>query len=234
MQPLKRQADRPKNDPEAPSPKRIKQENGARCITKAAIRAFSDSCSLEKKDACGTFFSQAFNREVVEKTPKTFTHTVGFLPKASNQGTSGNCWLHAGLSYLKIKLIVKYNLPEDFDLSINYLSFWDRFEKANIFLNRMIKFRDKGFNDLQVQRLLLNPFKEGSRWDSFVLLIKKYGVVPKSVMPDTSHTGDSHSLNHLLNRTLRKFTLELRERGGGESSGRGASCSQKRDASNDL
>ncbi len=210
MQPLKRQVDRPKNDPEAPSPKRIKSEDENRCITETVIQAFSNSCRLD--GICDKFFFRAFNQEVVKKTPKTFTHTVGFLPKASNQGKSSNCWLHAGLNYLKIKLGVKYKLQKDFDLSINYLSFWDRIEKANLFLNRMIKFMDKDLKDSKVNKLLVDPFKEGSHWNPFVFLVKKYGVIPKAVMPDTNHTGDSDGLNRLLNLMLRKFTLELREK----------------------
>ncbi len=38
--------------------------------------------------------------------------------------------------------------------------------------------------------LLQDPIQDGGQWDMFANLVRKYGVVPKSVMPETESSGD--------------------------------------------
>lgn len=49
------------------------------------------------------------------------------------QEQSGRCWLFAALNILREKVAEKCHL-EQFELSQNYLSFYDKLEKANNFL----------------------------------------------------------------------------------------------------
>ena len=39
--------------------------------------------------------------------------------------------------------------------------------------------------------LFQDPIGDGGQWDMFADLVRKYGVVPKSVMPETESSGES-------------------------------------------
>ena len=54
--------------------------------------------------------------------------------KPSNQRHSGRCWSFATLNTMRHKFAKKYNF-KDFELSQNYLFFWDRIERANMYLS---------------------------------------------------------------------------------------------------
>ena len=65
---------------------------------------------------------------------------------------------------------------EKFELSQNYLAFWDKLEKANWFLEQMIEFRDRDPLDREFQWLLEHPYSEGGWWEYVVDLVDKYGL----------------------------------------------------------
>lgn len=46
-------------------------------------------------------------------------------------------------------------------------------------------------------------------YDRFI--IPKYGVVPKSVMPESANSSNSRDLNNYLNKLLRKDAVVLRK-----------------------
>ena len=45
----------------------------------------------------------------------------------------------------------------------------------------------------------------------FCNLVKKYGVIPKTAMPESYHSSHSDHLNKILKYQLRQFTLQLRD-----------------------
>ena len=51
---------------------------------------------------------------------------------------------------------------------------------------------------------------DGGQWDMAISLIKKYGVVPSWVMPETVHSTGTAKYLPILNRKLREDALELR------------------------
>ena len=59
--------------------------------------------------------------------------------------------------------------------------------------------------------LLHNPIQDGGQWDMWVNLINKYGVVPKSEMPETYQSGKSMRMNRMITRKLREYEKKLRE-----------------------
>ncbi|MBC8862603.1 aminopeptidase, partial [Escherichia coli] len=61
-----------------------------------------------------------------------------------------------------------------------------------------------------VSWLLDTPQQDGGQWDMLVSIIEKYGVVPKSAMPETFQSSKSADLNHLLNERLRTDAVILR------------------------
>lgn len=59
--------------------------------------------------------------------------------------------------------------------------------------------------------MLQTPQQDGGQWDMIVSLFQKYGVVPKSVMPESSNSSNSRDLNNYLNKLLRKHAVLLRQ-----------------------
>ena len=151
----------------------------------------------------------ALSRAVVNRTDHTYSHLIE-TPEATSQKKSGRCWLFAGLNTLRLAAMEKMNL-ESFELSQAYLMFWDKLEKANFFLENIIQTRDEPLDGRLVMWLLAHPLPDGGQWDMFVNLIKKYGVVPKSVMPETNSSSDSQPMNVLLIAKLREYAQVLRE-----------------------
>jgi bleomycin hydrolase len=151
----------------------------------------------------------ALSRAVVNQTDHTYSHLIE-TPEATSQEKSGRCWLFAGLNTLRLAAMEKMNL-ESFELSQAHLMFWDKLEKANFFLENIIETVDEPLDGRLVMWLLANPLPDGGQWDMFVNLVEKYGVVPKSVMPETNSSSESRPMNVLLIAKLREYAQGLRE-----------------------
>ncbi|VWL85608.1 C1 family peptidase [Oceanivirga miroungae] len=130
--------------------------------------------------------------------------------KVSNQKQSGRCWMFAALNNFRHKLNKDFNIL-DFELSQTYTFFWDKLEKSNYFLENIIKTKDEDIDSRIVRFLLTTPQQDGGQWDMLVSIIKKYGIVPKYVMPDVFHSTSSVKLNSLLNKKLRQAAVKLRK-----------------------
>lgn len=135
------------------------------------------------------------------------------------QKKSGRCWLFAGLNTMRHKIIEDLNL-DNFELSQSYQMFFDKVEKANYFLENIIDTIDEAIDSRIVMWLLEAPLEDGGQWDMFTSIVEKYGVVPKSAMPETFHSSDSGRMNGVLTGKLREYARILREMhsaGGGIS-----------------
>ncbi len=159
----------------------------------------------------------ALSREAVYRTNHTYSHQVD-TPGATNQEKSGRCWMFAGLNTLRLAAIDKMNLHRvkkegggSFELSQNYLMFWDKLEKASFFLESIIETRDEPLNGRLVMWLLANALPDGGQWDMFVNIVHKYGVLPKRVMPETHSSSNSKQMNRLLVAKLREYAWTLRQ-----------------------
>lgn len=86
--------------------------------------------------------------------------------------SSGRCWLFAALNTLRVPLMKKHNL-EEFELSQNHLFWCDKLERANFFLENILKTLDEETDSRLIQFLLTDPVQDGGQWDMAVNLIKK-------------------------------------------------------------
>lgn len=89
---------------------------------------------------------------------------------------------------MRIPLAEKNQVELDgFELSQNYLFFWDKFEKCNYVLET---FLDTVKTEDPTGRLwsyiLRAPVIDGGQYDMFINIIEKYGMVPKNVYKDTN------------------------------------------------
>ncbi|HEL0570072.1 TPA: aminopeptidase C [Streptococcus equi subsp. zooepidemicus] len=130
--------------------------------------------------------------------------------KVSNQKASGRCWMFAALNTFRHKLISEFKL-EDFELSQAHTFFWDKYEKSNWFMEQVIATADQALTSRKVKFLLDVPQQDGGQWDMVVALFEKYGVVPKSVYPESVSSSNSRELNQYLNKLLRQDAQILRD-----------------------
>ena len=151
----------------------------------------------------------AIDREVVNRAD----HSMSVLLddwKVTDQQRSGRCWLFAGLNLLRVGAMRKMGTTE-LELSQNWMMFWDKLERANYFLEAIIETAGRDLDERTVARLLDTPAEDGGQWNMFVALVSKYGVVPKSAMPETKSCADTREMNQVLRRLLRQGAKSLRE-----------------------
>ncbi len=156
-----------------------------------------------------TLTDVAMNRAAVVRANHTFSHTVT-AGKATSQNKSGRCWMFAGLNLFRVTAAQQMNL-EDFELSQSYLFFWDKLERANYFLESVLATLDEPADGRLISWLVQYPVQDGGQWDMFINLVKKYGVVPCEVMPETESSGNSHAMNDRLTNKLREGAVRLRK-----------------------
>ena len=104
--------------------------------------------------------------------------------EVTNQKKSGRCWIFAGLNFLREEVDDKYNL-EKFELSQNYVAFYDKLEKCNYFLENIVNLLDRKVDDRLFSFILARGIEDGGQWDMFANIVRKYGVVPKSAYEET-------------------------------------------------
>ncbi|MCR4765476.1 MAG: C1 family peptidase [Bacteroidaceae bacterium] len=128
----------------------------------------------------------------------------------TNQASSGRCWLFTGLNVMRAKAIDKYDMPA-FEFSQNYSFFYDQLEKANLFLQGVIDTHKQSMDDKMVQWLFQHPLSDGGTFCGVADLVKKYGLVPKDVMPDTYSSTHTSSMRSLISQKLKEYGLKLRD-----------------------
>lgn len=147
--------------------------------------------------------------EATVDNPNFFSVEIKTKP-VTNQQSSGRCWLFSSLNILREIVSNKYKIADQFEISQNYIAFYDKLEKINYFLESMIQEIDKEYDDETVRYLLSMAIGDGGQWDMMVSLVKKYGLCPKTAMPETYQSSHTNEMNHLLNARLRKFVADAK------------------------
>ncbi|GBF59706.1 bleomycin hydrolase [Trichophyton mentagrophytes] len=127
----------------------------------------------------------------------------------TSQASSGRCWIFAATNVFRVALMKKYNLDQ-FELSQSYLFYWDKLEKANWLMEQIIDTASQSLDSRLVQKLLASPAEDGGQWDMAANLVRKYGLVPQSLYPDSFSSKNSSELGKILTTKLREHALILR------------------------
>ena len=143
--------------------------------------------------------SRLYNRHIFEIDIPTM--------KATNQQSSGRCWIFAGLNLLREMVGKKLKISE-FELSQNYIAFWDKFEKINYTLESIIELCPRDYDDRTLCYILKEGIQDGGQWDMFANIVRKYGVIPKVAMEETEQSSGTRESNFVINTTLRKFAAK--------------------------
>ena len=168
----------------------------------------------------------AFRPQGMRDVQFTFSIDIPTM-KVTNQKASGRCWIFAALNTLREQVAKKCGL-EQFELSQNYVAFWDKFEKANYFLESIISLADRPSDDRLLTFIEETGIADGGQWDMFVNLVKKYGVIPKSAMEETFQSSNTRQMNRLVDTKLRQTAAKIRAAYmENESSGAAADASEK-------
>jgi len=159
--------------------------------------------------AANSISDLVLNRRVVDAHNTHFTYRIKFKG-VTDQHHSGRCWLFAGLNTLRPAIIAKNDLDE-FEFSETYLQFWDKLEKANLYLEYMIELRNTDPLDRDWESVQKWTLDDGGWWQGVVALVGKYGVVPKEAMPATTASDNTDALNTVLARKLHVDGAKIRE-----------------------
>ncbi|ODV61127.1 bleomycin hydrolase [Ascoidea rubescens DSM 1968] len=177
--------------------KDFKADSTTQLASRILTNADPDEILVDRNSLLKNYSNVFSNKIKVEGSPIT------------NQKSSGRCWLFAATNILRIPLITKYNLKE-FQLSPTYIFFYDKLEKSNFFLQQIISTYKEPVDSRLVQHLLSDPVSDGGQFDMFINVIKKYGIVPNTIFPDTFSSTASRKLNSLITTKLREFAEILR------------------------
>lgn len=146
---------------------------------------------------------------------RAYTDTFGVSLKTAttvtNQRSSGRCWMFSTLNVLRAHVMDTLDI-EDFEFSQTYGMFYDKLEKANSFLDKIIETADLPWDDRNVAYILESTGADvdGGEWSFAVNLIDKWGAVPKEAMPETACTKASRQMDDLLARMMHRDAVELR------------------------
>lgn len=181
------------------------------CLTERFAKSFeNDSHAVAMKNAAAKHNMKelAVVPEAARLNPYHFSNVVK-TRDITNQKSSGRCWIFAGMNLLREVVAEKLNL-ERFELSQNYIAFWDKYEKVNFFYEAMIDLADRDLDDRTICFLTQGGICDGGQWDMLVNVIEKYGVVPKDAMPETCQSSMTGAMNGLINTQMRRNAVILR------------------------
>ncbi len=158
---------------------------------------------------CNDISKIAVVQESKAANPNLFSVDIKTM-KATNQLRSGRCWIFSAMNVLREIIARKYKI-EEFELSQNYIAFYDKLEKANWFMECIMQELDSPIGSETNRWLLENGIGDGGQWDMLVSLVKKYGICPKTAYPESYQAGSTGRMNQLLNQRLKRFALDARK-----------------------
>lgn len=130
----------------------------------------------------------------------------------SNQKQSGRCWIFAASNVLREIIQKKLNIDGQFEISQNYISYYDKLEKYNYYFENLISLALQGkTHDSRKVCLLLDGVSDGGQWDMFTNIVKKYGIVPKAAFPETYQSEHTKDTNMVCNTAMRHFAHDVFE-----------------------
>lgn len=185
-------------------------------VTNELIRSFKErynsdvsSKTIANAIAKNGIKESSFNNNILREHNFKFSDSIK-KANITNQKKSGRCWMFASYNVLRLKVMEKLNL-KNFEFSETYLFFWDKMEKSNNFLQLMIDHIEEPIDSRLMDGLMDLLATDGNYWESFTDLIKKYGTVPKYVMPETFSSSNSADMVEQINVRLKRTACNMRK-----------------------
>lgn len=128
-----------------------------------------------------------------------------------DQKSSGRCWMFSSFNVFRADFARHHADSLSVEFSHDYIFFYDQLEKANLMLQGVIDNAKKPMDDVRVQFFFKNPLNDGGTFCGAADLAPKYGLVPKSVQPETFSAENTSKISSLISSKLREYGLELRK-----------------------
>ena len=128
-----------------------------------------------------------------------------------DQKSSGRCWMFSSFNVFRADFARHHADSLSVEFSHDYLFFYDQLEKANLMLQGVIDNAKKPMDDVRVQFFFKNPLNDGGTFCGAADLAPKYGLVPKSVQPETFSAENTSKISSLISSKLREYGLEPRK-----------------------
>ena len=134
--------------------------------------------------------------------------------KRYDQKESWKCWIYAGFNMIQYNMAENLNMNlMDFELSSNYIAFFDKLEKANTTYENIIRLpiENATLEHIKKEQLLKNCVTEAGFSEWFASIIKKYGIVPYSYMPNPKEGEDGDKISRIFREKVKKDVICLLE-----------------------
>jgi len=155
----------------------------------------------------------AVDNKMIKQYKPNFNHEIKIKLPITNQENAGLCWMFAGLNLLRIEAYKTWkNNDQNLEFSQNYLLFWDKFERYHNNLHNFLEInnlKDTNYKSILIDKILSNFNSDGGHWNMVKELIKKYGIVPKNIMPATYHSKSTKEMNKFLSNKLINDYIKL-------------------------
>lgn len=171
---------------------------------------------VEDSVTANGLLAASVNHNETKKFVNSYSVTVE-AGDITNQKRSGRCWMFAATNVLRIQVMNKLNI-KNMELSQAYPLFWDKLEKSNFFLENIIKTVGEPIGSRLLDFLLMSPIGDGGQWTMLANLVKKYGVCPKDVYPETANSSNTMAMDKFITLKLREFAVQLRKAYGEKKS----------------
>ena len=178
----------------------IEKSQGSTATNKALFNAVASNRidNLAKNFSNRNTFDTHFSVETIKQS-------------IHDQKSSGRCWMFSSFNVFRADFARHHADSLSVEFSHDYLFFYDQLEKANLMLQGVIDNAKKPMDDVRVQFFFKNPLNDGGTFCGAADLAPKYGLVPKSVQPETFSAENTSKISSLISSKLREYGLELRK-----------------------
>ncbi|NNN06996.1 MAG: hypothetical protein HKL90_13955 [Elusimicrobia bacterium] len=169
------------------------------------------------------FSAVALNGKLIARHDDRYTVE---LPESAvtDQKQSGRCWDFAGLNVIMTGLAAQGRKLPFSELSENYVYFYSLLEKSKSYLDQTAALALKMAGGKKISKSKLraslsvgSAIDDGGWFEYFEFLVDKYGLVPKSAMPETASSQNSDVLIKELQTSLATSAAEVMRASAGRS-----------------
>ena len=145
------------------------------------------------------------NRDVIAENQFVFNIE---LPdsKRYHQKDSWKCWIYAGINMIKYNMAKNLNINlMNFELSSNYIAFFDKLEKSNYVYENIIQLSQNADLDfIKKEKIIDDCVDECGDWEYFKSVISKYGIVPNTYMLNPIEGEKAQKITRLYREKVKK------------------------------
>ena len=189
-------------------------------LTLEDIKAFSKEYNanptnkiIENAITTNGLENACLDRDIIRENQPVFNIELPDT-KRYDQKESWKCWIYAGFNMIQYNMAENLNMNlMDFELSSNYIAFFDKLEKANTTYENIIRLpiENATLEHIKKEQLLKNCVTEAGFSEWFASIIKKYGIVPYSYMPNPKEGEDGDKISRIFREKVKKDVICLLE-----------------------